>query len=77
MLHMLVPHAMMMSGTAKATCWIPFPQLSSTNLLICDSRKNGRSGSFVANFTPLSGSHITIERRPEPPLVFAFATSAV
>jgi len=43
--------------------------LSSTNFVIWESRKFGRSGSLVANFTWLTGSCMTIERRPEPALV--------
>ena len=56
----------MTSFTLKATCWMPGPWLSSTNLKICESRKCGRSGSLVANFTWLTGSHITIDFSPEP-----------
>ena len=55
-----------MSGTARAACWTPSPRLSSAKMLICDSLKNGRNGSLLANFTPECGSHITTDLRPEP-----------
>ncbi len=58
-------------------CCTPAPWWSSQNRLIWLSRKNGRIGSFVANFTPLPGSAMTIERRPEPAIRFALPTSDV
>ena len=61
----------MISLTRKATCWTPAPWWSSQKRLIWLSRKNGRIGSFVANFTPLPGSAMTIDRRPEPAIRFA------
>ncbi len=63
-------------GTARATCCTPSPRCCSLNTLICESLKNGRSGSLLANFTPDAGSHITTERRPEPWL-WSAATSVV
>ena len=67
----------MISLTRNATCWTPAPWWSSQKRLIWLSRKNGRMGSFVANFTPLPGSAITMERSPEPAIGRAAATSAV
>jgi hypothetical protein len=67
----------MMSATASAECWTPSPRWSSANTLICDSLKNGRNGSLLANFTPDCGSHITTDFRPEPCVAGRRATSLV
>ena len=56
----------MMSVTVRARCCTPAPRSSSLKMLICELRKNGRQGSLFANLTPERGSHITIERSPEP-----------
>ncbi len=69
-----------MSVTASAECCTPSPRLSSANRLICDSLKNGRNGSLLANFTPETGSHITTDFSPEPcsrPVGVTVATSLV
>ena len=41
-------------------------------MLICDSLKKGRIGSLLANFTPETGSCMTIDLRPEPWSSLAF-----
>ena len=55
-----------MSGTSSAACCTPSPRWSSTKRWIWEARKAGRRGSLLANFTPLFGSHITVDLRPVP-----------
>ena len=43
---------------------MPSPRLSSAKRLICDSLKNGRYGSLLANFTARRGSPMTIDFSP-------------